>query len=195
MNTSTTPTTRFTKKRKEPTSMKKSVSFLPSVLVYRTLHINDYTDEEVEKTWYDGDEMADIVNKCVEIIASLDNMSSEDCFRGLEVRTPEAQKKRTTHRFCAIDTVLGEQESQWQNQEDDIQKIRQCYMAYSKVSEAEAYRVGLLDAEEAMTIYQEGDSCALCLEPKRRKRLSSSDRRCVTLSHQMKLHSPIGRAA
>ncbi len=185
--------------------MKQSVSFLPSVLVYQTLHINDFTNEEIENTWYDADEMADIVNKCVNMIASRDSMSSDDCFRGLEVRTPEAQKKRTTHRFCAIDDVLGEQDSQWQNEENDIQKIRQCYMAYSKVSEAEAYRMGLQDAKEAMNIYQEGESCSLCLEPRRTKRHPSSDRRCVrphsqissvrTLSQQMQFHSPIGRAA
>lgn len=205
MNTSTTSTVRFTKKRKEPTCLKKSVSFLPSVLVYRTLHINDFTDEEIEKTWYGADEMATIVNECVKTIASMDNnqgISSEQSFRGLEVRTPEAQKKRTAHRFCAIDAVLGEQEAQWQNEENDIQKIRQIYLAYSKLSEAEAYRFGLQDAKEAMSIYQEGELCSL---ERRTKRRSSSDRRCIrsqtqvssvmTLAQQMQYHSPIGRAA
>ena len=203
MNTSTTSTVRFTKKRKEPTCLKKSVSFLPSVLVYRTLHINDFTNEEIEKTWYGADEMATIVNECVKTIASMDNnpgISSEQTFRGLEVRTPEAQKKRTAHRFSAIDAVLEEQEGQWQNGENDVQKIQQIYLAYSKLSEAEAYRFGLNDAKEAMSIYQEDES----LE-RRTKRRSSSDRRCVrpptqvssvmTLAQQMQFHSPIGRAA
>ena len=161
---------RFTKKRKEPTSLdsrrrrKKSVTFSPSVLMYRTMHIKNFTDEEIDNTWYNAEEMKSIVNECVKIIAFMDSTgapSSSECFRGLEFRTPQGQKKRTTHRFCAIDAVLREQDAQWEYEENDINQIRASYRAYSKPSRAEALRIGLEDAKEAMKIYQEGEYCSL----------------------------------
>ena len=160
---------RFTKKRKEPTSPvreeKKSVRFLPNVLVYRTKHINDFTDEEVDNTWYNADEMSAIVNDCVTIISSIDEreqpVKSTQCIRGLEFRTQKGQKRRAQHRFCAFDAVLGEQDAQWEYGEHDDNKIRIRYTVYSKPSRAEALRTGLEDAKEAMNIYREGETCSL----------------------------------
>eukprot|EP00531_Pseudo-nitzschia_arenysensis_P011498 CAMPEP_0116128036 /NCGR_PEP_ID=MMETSP0329-20121206/7149_1 /TAXON_ID=697910 /ORGANISM="Pseudo-nitzschia arenysensis, Strain B593" /LENGTH=217 /DNA_ID=CAMNT_0003622155 /DNA_START=75 /DNA_END=728 /DNA_ORIENTATION=+ len=160
-------TIRLTKKRKEPTSsaqQKKSVSFLPSVLMYRTLHINDYTDEEIDNTWYNGEEMQTIVDNCVRIISSIDEenpANNTQCIRGLEFRAPSGSKRRATHRFCAFDAVLGEQDAQWEYGDNDSNKIRIRYRVYSKPSQAEAFRIGLEDAKQAMAVYREGETCSL----------------------------------
>lgn len=160
-------TIRLTKKRKEPTSsgqQKKSVSFLPCVLMYRTLHINNYSDVEIDNTWYNAEEMQAIVDDCVTIISSIgeeEPANNAQCIRGLEFRTPSGQKRRATHRFCAFDAVLGEQDAQWEYGENDSNKIRIRYRVYSKPSQAEALRIGLEDAKEAIAVYREGETCSL----------------------------------
>jgi hypothetical protein len=145
---------------------KKSVAFLPNVLMYRTTHINNFTDEEIHNTWYNDREMRAIVSDCVKTISLMNGKdepftSSTLHLRGLECRTPEGQKKRASHRFCAIDAVLEKQEVQWECTENDTNKIRAHYMPYSKPSHDEAHRIGLEDAKEAMIIYREADSCSL----------------------------------
>eukprot|EP00535_Pseudo-nitzschia_heimii_P004238 CAMPEP_0197188456 /NCGR_PEP_ID=MMETSP1423-20130617/17827_1 /TAXON_ID=476441 /ORGANISM="Pseudo-nitzschia heimii, Strain UNC1101" /LENGTH=213 /DNA_ID=CAMNT_0042640291 /DNA_START=12 /DNA_END=653 /DNA_ORIENTATION=- len=145
---------------------KNSVMFAPTVLIYRTMHINDFTDEEINDCWYSDRENKAIVSDCVKIISSMNGSgkrlsSSISCFRGLECRTPQGQKRRASHRFCAFDAVLDEQDTQWDSPENDITKIRDGYRVYSKPSHVEALRIGLEDEKEAMIIYDEGDSCTL----------------------------------
>jgi len=152
---------------KDSLQRKKSVKFSPNVFVYRTKHINDFTDEEIHNTWYNDREMRAIVSDCVNIISTMKGKydsftSSTDCFRGLEYRTPQGQKTRASNRFCAIDAVLEEQDIQWECKENDTDKISNNYMLYSKPSQAEAHRIGLEDEKEAMITYREGNSC--CLE-------------------------------
>merc|ERR1712157_174890 len=106
------------------------------------------------------------VSDCVETIKSIKDdreglSSSELCFRGLECRTPQGQKRRATLRFCSFDAVLDEQDAQWNDTENDTERIRDAYMAYSKPSHAKALHIGLEDEKEAKTIYREGDSCSL----------------------------------
>jgi len=146
---------------------KRFVTFQPNVLMYRTTHINNFTDEEIHNTWYNDREMRDIVADCVKTISLMkgkgESLSSYAalCLRGLECRTPEGQKTRASHRFCAFDAVFEEQHEQWECGENDTNKIRSHYRLYSKPSHEEAHRIGLEDAEEAAIIYREGDSCSL----------------------------------
>lgn len=148
---------------------KKSVTFQPNVLMYRTMHINNFTDKEIHNTWYNDREMRDIVADSVKTISLMNgkggSFSSSTtttlCLRGLECRTPEGQKRRASNRFCAFDAVFEEQDEQWEGGENDMNKIRSHYRLYSKSSHEEAHGIGLEDAEEATIIYRESDSCSL----------------------------------
>eukprot|EP00536_Pseudo-nitzschia_multiseries_P001535 jgi/Psemu1/300813/fgenesh1_kg.19_\ len=138
---------------------KKSVSFLPNALMYRTKHINNYTQEEIQRTWYDAKELTDIALNCMEIVTAAKSeapvIPSSQCLRGLEYRFPEGQKKRMANKFRAIDTVLDEQSVQWECEQNDVEKIRTRYSMHSIPCHAESARMGLEDEKEAMIIYQE----------------------------------------
>lgn len=151
----------------------KSVAFSPNVLVYRTTHINDFTDEEIQNAWYNDKEMRDIVSECVDMISSKKTDEEQFCMRGLECRTPQGQKRRTSNRFCTIDAVLEEQEAQWECDEYDVERIRTISRQYTKPSQAEALQFGLEDEKEAMAIHREGESCSL--ERKRPRGVSYKD--------------------
>eukprot|EP00537_Pseudo-nitzschia_pungens_P014207 CAMPEP_0172397874 /NCGR_PEP_ID=MMETSP1061-20121228/33395_1 /TAXON_ID=37318 /ORGANISM="Pseudo-nitzschia pungens, Strain cf. pungens" /LENGTH=197 /DNA_ID=CAMNT_0013130205 /DNA_START=208 /DNA_END=801 /DNA_ORIENTATION=- len=139
--------------------MKKSVSFQSSALMYRTKHLNDYTEEEIRKTWYSPDELTGIILNCMETITAatsdVPSISSSQCLRGLEYRFPEGEKKRMANKFTAIDSVLDEQNIQWECEQNDVEKIRTRYSMRSIPCHEEASRIGLEDEKEAMVIYLE----------------------------------------
>lgn len=141
---------------------KKSVSFKTNVLVYHTKHINEYTKEEIRNCWYDDKEMGFIVSDCMAIIKLMVKdeeqlISSSDCVRGLEYRTPEGQKRRMSNKFCAMDKVLDEQDMQWQHNKNNVDELREIYSAYSEPSHNAAHLIGLEDERQAMIIYREDD--------------------------------------
>ena len=136
---------------------KNSVTFLLRVLMYRTIHINNFTDEEIHNTWYNDWETIDIVSDCVKTISLMKGKgesftSSTLYLRGLECQTPEGKIRRV-------------QDEQWEYVENDMNKIRNLYRLYSKPSHEEAHRIGLEDAEEAVIIYREGDSTPSKVQP------------------------------
>lgn len=185
--------------RQESQQREKSVKFLPNVLVYRTTHINDFTEDEIRNTWYNDREMKVIVSECVKIIASMKGqeepyVSTTHCLRGLECVTPEGQKRRSSIRFCAIDAVLEEQDAQWERGEKDANRISDNYSIYSKPSQTQASLIGLEDEKEALNIYREGDSCSLHTSPSMTtlKEMSVDDRFPVSmkLQHRKFLASP-----
>jgi len=141
---------------------KQSVSFKPTVSAYLTKHINEYTKEEIQNCWYNDKETRAIYSDCMSVIKSMikhkeQSTSSSYCVRGLEYRTPEGQKRRMSNKFCAMDTVLDEQEMQWQHNEDDVDELRDIYSTYSEPSHAAAHLIGLEDERQAMFIYHEDD--------------------------------------
>ena len=156
-------------KRKEITMQReKSVVFRPDVYIYRTIHINDYTDEEIRSTWYNDREMDNIVSECVEIISSSKRPESpSNCLRGLECRTKEGQRRRASTRFCAIDAVLDEQDIQWEKEERNPDKIRSNYMTHTRKCQKKAFRMGLEDEKEAMAIHRESESSSITKPPMR----------------------------
>eukprot|EP00534_Pseudo-nitzschia_fraudulenta_P007733 CAMPEP_0201142596 /NCGR_PEP_ID=MMETSP0851-20130426/4247_1 /ASSEMBLY_ACC=CAM_ASM_000631 /TAXON_ID=183588 /ORGANISM="Pseudo-nitzschia fraudulenta, Strain WWA7" /LENGTH=214 /DNA_ID=CAMNT_0047416313 /DNA_START=77 /DNA_END=721 /DNA_ORIENTATION=+ len=145
-----------TKRRKDS---KKSVGFHPNVLVFNTKHLNDYTDDEIQRCWYDGREMSAIASDCLDIVSSIQEnghfISSPHYLRGLECRSRLGSAKRAENKFCGVDSVLEAQESQWESRQHDKDKIRNNYRVYSAPCHAEARRIGLEDEMHAMIVHHE----------------------------------------
>jgi len=140
---------------------KRSVSFLPNVLVYHTNHLNEYSKEEIQNSWYSDREIGVIVSDCMAIISWDEDkksfIPSTHCFRGLEYRTPEGQKMRMSNKLGAMDTVLDEQDIQRQHNENDVDELREIYSEYSEPCHAAAHRIAVEDEKQATIIYREDD--------------------------------------
>jgi hypothetical protein len=139
---------------------RNSVCFLPDVLVYQTMHINQYTKEETRNTWYDDEESTALISDCMLIITCVNGkkplVSSTQCaFRGLEYRTPEGQRSRMRNKYRALDAILDEQDLQEVNDKNDVDEYREIYRTYSEPCHAAAHHMGLEDERLAMIIYQE----------------------------------------
>jgi hypothetical protein len=137
-----------------------SVCFLPSVLVYQTMHINQYTKEETRNTWYDDEETTALISECMLIITCVNGqkplVSSTQCaFRGLEYRTSEGHRSRTRNKYLALDAILDEQDWQDVNDKNDVDEYREIYRTYSEPCHLAAHLMGLEDERLAMIIYQE----------------------------------------
>ena len=99
------------------TSTKRVVSFAPKAKVRRTLHIKQYTQEEIEDCWVSREESA-AIKKQVRLAAHLlekgllidsENVCSK---RGIEARTKEETLQRRKVRNETLHAILDEQSLQ-----------------------------------------------------------------------------------
>jgi hypothetical protein len=96
---------------------KRCVAFSPNVHAKRTLHANDYSDEEFHACWYDSNTRAKFRSEVRQTVAmmeagaDLDN-DHEYCTRGLEGHTKVGAKLRRKVREKAWFAVYDEQERQ-----------------------------------------------------------------------------------
>ena len=79
------------------------------------IHVNDYTQAEIDACWYSGSEMQAIRDDVDTIVKQMSNKKKamdidEIELLGLEARVPEIQKKRLENRIAAWDAVLDEQD-------------------------------------------------------------------------------------
>ena len=103
---------------KVPAKKPSSVSFSRKVNVRLTLSYYNYTDEEVENTWYSQDEFDYMREICEHEIVILDGCDGDNkvlrmlggCERGLEKHLPANVKTRSTKRKRMYKAVLGTQE-------------------------------------------------------------------------------------
>lgn len=104
---------------------KKSVAFNEVVHVQTTIHINDYTPEEVHDCWYNADEFM-VIKANVRFAVSLleqgvfptttdDEEREGFCRRAVECRTKANATRRRQLKMSAWLAVLEEQELQYEN--------------------------------------------------------------------------------
>ena len=173
--------TMTTKKRKPLSSsqakQRKSVSFDQSVKVRKTIHILDYTDEELFACWYSNAEFDNIrQNNAVEVkfffrmkLSSRHGEKKNDdngdgwknlyCKRGLESFLSKSIMKRRHRAIVSREAVYDEQEYQWDHHQggresydvecnSSTRTIARVYEKATLKSRALARYVGLKDALE-----------------------------------------------
>ena len=120
-----------TKKR----SMKKRTRFYPHVKVYQIQHFECFSAVEIASMWYIEDDYMQInqeMKSTLRRVKAGEPLESDQCFRGLEFRTPKGYRGRHKRKKDSYDEVLNEQEAQWEQGFEDEDAIASLYSAHSK---------------------------------------------------------------
>ena len=133
---------------------RKSVSFSDAVQVKKALHINNYTEDEINATWYNESDYHQIREE-IEFTADLINLGflNDDSVaysrRGLEYQTPLGARRRRTNKVNSYCAVLDEQDIQWEAGYDHPELIAKAYSVASYHCQAEANLIALQDEKSA----------------------------------------------
>ena len=136
----------------QPISPKASrtVSFSASVRVRPTLHLNDYSDDEVEQCWYASYEFkamkhqvkvgAKFMDKGILVVQGEDFPT-----RGLEIFTKKQSQQRVRDRRASSDAVFNEQSLQQTQGIVDSEAIARVYRSVSVACLVRAQNVAAKD--------------------------------------------------
>jgi hypothetical protein len=151
----TTATKRSVKE--SPTKPRKTVRFEPHVKVHDVGHIDDYSYEQISKIWYNDEDTAATKAECADTVRLMIAQQPIDtntyCSRGLEYRTPEGLRRRQRNKLIAIDAVLDEQDTQWDNDEDDVKFLATVYRECSLPCQAMAHRMAFCDERYVQSLH------------------------------------------
>ena len=136
---------------------KKSVSFASYSEQYYVLHINDYTQDEIDATWYTHEELkqvkARVRNTLKKVRHGIPLLPKDDCFMGLESYTPHGLEMKHQQRFNSISVVLDEQETQKSSEmktEDSDEIIADLYYEITYTSQMVAHGRGIQHHQESV---------------------------------------------
>jgi hypothetical protein len=131
----------------------RTVSFCATVNIRFSLHINDYTNYEVDNCWFapgDYKEMKRETRYTVDLIERNIKFEEEQCCRrGLERRTEEATAVRLAERAAATGAVLDEQDIQTDEGIYDPEMIAIVYADRVYHSKMAAYLTAVSDEQIA----------------------------------------------
>jgi hypothetical protein len=135
----------------------KKVRFSESVYVRKTLHLNDFTDKELDNSWYTSQESAQMKReqkKTLELLKSGDYQgdSEQHCARGLECRLNKRALARHRNKMSGWLVVLEEQAMQNLAGISDPKAIASAYAAVSKHCKIAAYNMAVMDQLFALNI-------------------------------------------
>jgi hypothetical protein len=129
------------------------VRFSENIHVCKTLASKDYTSEEIQACWYTAEETRSIHASCSKEIRKMDEgtklKGKKYCPRGLEGHTADGAALKQENRWLAIDAVLDEQMTQWEEGISDEDVIAEIYYRASSSCQVTANIVGLADYVEA----------------------------------------------
>ena len=138
------------------TKSKKSVSFNSSVRVKKTIHINNYTEQEIANTWWSREEEQQIreVASIVADMMSAGKQIDENKIsrRGLEGRTMEAQERRLDQRIAVWDAVLDAQAENFEAGIVDDEMIAMVSRAQSYKCQIAATMMASIDEQTVQEI-------------------------------------------
>jgi hypothetical protein len=133
----------------------KSVTFAETAKVRLTLHINDYSDDEIDACYYSREHFYGFKRDIKRTARMMQMKRKIDenvfCTRGLESRTHAGNKTRSTKRKASVCSVLMEQMKQFRSEEAegkncyDDEKIAAMYAPFTRNSTTSAYLTGLSD--------------------------------------------------
>ena len=146
---------------------RRVVSFAPKASVRPSLHINNYTKEEIEATWYNAEDYYHIRMSCADVVNRVLEgkplIANDHCVRGLErkiikARNHQIKKNNTTatsrnkSQTEARQAVLVEQARQVRTAVRDDNCLANVYMKHSSAYAVTARRVGHLDYTKMMKL-------------------------------------------
>ena len=141
------------RKSMTPTRATRTVSFSPDVHVKRTLHINNYSDDEITATWFNETDFQRIHQEISVTVQMMERSEPIDhnkyCSRGLEFRTRVGAHQRLQNKVDARDAVLTEQDLQWNEDIDDPEMLADVYRDISRCCIVSAHMAGLFDEKMA----------------------------------------------
>lgn len=138
----------------------RRIRFNTRVAVKETIHVNEYTDEELFLTWYRKSDFSKMKTSYAYIVQLLgagryqgdtDEMTS----RGLEYRHREGAMKRKANKLNALYAVLDEQERQWSSGYESDETLRNIYLQHSTHCRHAAHAMGQRDEDECRRLCEE----------------------------------------
>ena len=135
--------------RKMPPKSPK-IAFNETVKVSKVLHINEFTDEEVEASYYHKAEFKAVkaeLKETVKMVESglLPKDTPKFTRRGTEFRTPDGARSRLRNKQIAWNAVFEEQEAQWDEGVFDPEVLASIYEAAAKHCQYTAHNLALQD--------------------------------------------------
>jgi hypothetical protein len=151
---STSSSTSCTSKRPRR-SMKRRISFSPHVTVCPSLHLNDYTDDEIDACWYHQEEQAEFRDEARFTISVMEkgniglhlHQEKHCTTRGLEGLAAEGSQIKKLNRSLALTTVLEQQERQSQAGLRDERQLAKLYSICTFSCNIQAGLIGLADSQ------------------------------------------------
>jgi hypothetical protein len=137
---------------------RRGVSFNPDVYVQETLHINDFSEEEIcNAYWAKSDYPMMKKNMAITVrqleLGTYSGDSDQQCLRGLEHRQRKGSQLRKLNKMSGLCSVLDEQERQRIHGEENDEKIAKIYYGANMHCRMAACKLALSDQEEAMGLH------------------------------------------
>ena len=124
----------------------------------------EYTDEEMASTWYSEDELQETSMSVCKEVDMIDSgvvlRGTKYCSRGLEGHTRIGRSIKVAARNISFQTVLEEQDVQWDADVSEVEAERAIAEAYARTTSASqlwAVIVGFRDARASQSCYEEQD--------------------------------------
>lgn len=139
---------------------RKRVTFKPRVSVRPTIHISEYSEEEMKDIWFcrsDFSVMKAAFAHTVRMISrgTYKGDDEDNCARGLEQRSRKGSLARRENKTNGLDAVLFEQRRQQHHGIVNAELIRQAYVKENVQCRLTSLKRGIRDQEEAVIIHEE----------------------------------------
>ena len=133
----------------------RQVSFNPMSICYDVMHLDDYSDDEMEASWFSADDFAKMREVARAEVHMLEaGLLVETRIRGLEHRTRQGIRRKRHSRERAYRAVFEEIDCQIDEEIIDEFSIAEAYYIHSRAAAIFAQRVAKKDAIEANKIYK-----------------------------------------
>lgn len=118
----------------------------------------DMSDEECYLCYYSPDEIAWMnqeQNETADRMEAGKKAKKATPYRGLEAWTQRGQHQMNQRIFSCVDSVLDEQDQQWQKQKSSTRKIAKASKSITKTSKKLALELAKQDEKDARKIYEQ----------------------------------------
>eukprot|EP00980_Cylindrotheca_fusiformis_P018213 scaffold5901_cov116-Cylindrotheca_fusiformis.AAC.6 len=138
-----------------------SVSFAPEVSVKQIIGLEEYTQDEIYRSWYSQSETMQISQSCLALLNQNWLLQQEDdetnCMRGLEPHTALGSIARRKNRKASVALVLMEQLEQQEREVVDVDLLAEIYSDATSSSQLWARVAARQDQREAEACLDEED--------------------------------------
>ena len=132
----------------------KRVRFSPEARARKVSSWRNFSEAEIEATWYSDDERKLIRQSCTRDVQMLDKGKNVRCKRGLERHMRSGRSTRHQNVSKSIAAVLDEQDAQWKDEdkskkfEGDAEAIAVVYRKVTSRCRIYARNVGMADCND-----------------------------------------------